>query len=75
MAAGVVMAEVAEVAEVAVTDYPIQFYHQVHIKTFASFPKIYIYPRLRHFKPQGGLSQANQPSKLERKGRQESHRQ
>jgi hypothetical protein len=36
--------------------------------------KIYIYPRLLRFKKKGGLSQAHCLSKLERKGREESHR-
>jgi hypothetical protein len=29
---------------VEVTDYPVQFYHQVHIKTFIFFSRIYIPP-------------------------------
>ena len=32
------------------------FYNQVLMRTFTSFAKIYIYPRLRHFKKQGGPS-------------------
>ena len=32
------------------------FYNQVLMRMFASFPRIYIYPRLRHFKNEGGPS-------------------
>jgi len=32
------------------------FYNGVHMRTFASFPKIYLYRRLRRFKKEGGPS-------------------
>ena len=57
MAAGVVMAEVAvAVVVVVVTDYPVQFYNQVLMRTFASFSKIYMPPLHSHFKKQRGPS-------------------
>ena len=37
------------------------FYNQVLMRTFAPFPRIYIYPRLRHFKNEGGGHSADSP--------------
>ena len=42
------------------------------MRTVASVPKIYTYPPPKVSQPQFGPLQVNQPSKLERKERQES---
>jgi hypothetical protein len=39
---------------VVVADYPVQFYNQVHIKTYIFFSRIYIYPPAKAFQKARG---------------------